>query len=282
MWNPGPVNCLLWVLADTCALFSTTHQMTEPVFWLLILSPCSLTLYLFSFFLLIWNQNQLETTAEKSGLLGCLLDERLASYTSELPQHHPPLPATGPFDLFQSWKQKFERKSCSRAGYPSWDVSIQLQSFLFTSKPFFSQISADQRITSALFTSGGGPDQTLTLILGCLLVSNLHLKHEVDHRRLSPLKAVQLWLRSRASCWCFTVCSLVKSYSIKATETCLSSRKCVARRPHHMSLAAGCLFCFGSQNVPRCRNRLITNGCLSGKAVNGSLNPGRCFSQMLH
>lgn len=226
--------------------------MTEPVSWLLTLSPCSLSLYLFQFFFLIWNQNQSETTAEKSGLLGCLLDEHLASYTSILPQRHaPPLPATGPFDLFQSWKQKFERKSCSRAGYPSWDVSILLHSFLFTSKVFFFlHILVDQRIISALFNSHGGPVETFTVVLGCLLVFGLHLKHEVYHRRLGPLKPAQLWLRSQASCWCFTVCSLRKSYSIKAKETCLSSRKCVARRPHHISLAGERLLCFGSQTSP--------------------------------
>lgn len=34
-------------------------------------------------------------------------------------------------------------------------------------------------------------------------------------------------------------------------------------------------------NLPRCRNRLITNGYFSSKSVNGGLNPGRCVSQML-
>lgn len=42
----------------------------------------------------------------------------------------------------------------------------------------------------------------------------------------------------------------LKSSSIKAKETCLSSRKCIARRPHHTSLAAECLLCFGSQTCP--------------------------------
>lgn len=162
----------------------------------------------------------------------------------------PPLPATGSFDLFQSWKQKFERKSCSRAGYPSSDVSILLRSFLFTSSLVFFHILVDQRIISASFKSHGGPVETLMVVLGCLWVFVLHLYHEVNHRRLSPLKPAHLWLPSQASCWCFTVRSLWKSYSIKAKETCLSSRECVARRPHHMSLAGEALFCFGSQSSP--------------------------------
>lgn len=63
--------------AGTCAL-------TQPVSALWTLSPCSLTLLF-----LIWNQNPLETAAEKSGLLGRLLDERLAGCS-----HHntPPPP----------------------------------------------------------------------------------------------------------------------------------------------------------------------------------------------
>lgn len=162
----------------------------------------------------------------------------------------PPLPpAAGPFDLFQSWKQRFERKSCSRPGYPSWDVSILLHSFLFTSKVFF-HILVDQRIISALFNSHGGSVEMFTVELGCLLVFGLHLKHEVYHRKRSPLKPAELWLQSQASCWCFAVCSLRKSYPIKEKETCLSLRKCIARRPNHTSLAGECLLCFGSQTSP--------------------------------
>lgn len=127
----------------------------------------------------------------------------------------------------------------------SRSVVFFLQVFFFF---FFFHISVDQQIASASFNCCGGPVQTFTDVLWCLLASFLYL--EVYHRRVHPLKPAQLWLRSQASCWCCTICSLLKSYSIKAKETCLSSRKCVARRPHHMSLAAECLLCFGSQTSP--------------------------------
>lgn len=166
----------------------------------------------------------------------------------------PPLPATGSFDLFQSWKQKFERKPCSRAGYPSSDVSILLHSFLFTSSLvffFFFHFLVDQQIISASFKisrwSRWDAHGCIGVFMGFFV---LHLYHEVNHRRLSPLKPAHLWRPSQASRWCFTVRSLRKSHSVKAKETCLSSRECVARRPHHMSLAGEALFCFGSQSSP--------------------------------
>lgn len=59
---------------------------------------------------------------------------------------------------------------------------------------FFLHILVDQRIISALFNSHGGPVELFTVVLGCLMVFVLHLKHEIYHRRLSPLKPAQFWL----------------------------------------------------------------------------------------
>lgn len=50
--------------------------------------------------------------------------------------------------------------------------------------------------------------------------------------------------------------------------------------PHESGRGTSPLFWL--TNLPRCRNRLITNGCFSGKSVRGCLNPGGCVSQMLH
>lgn len=105
----------------------------------------------------------------------------------------------------------------------------------------------DQQITPALFNCRGGPVQSFLF----WVVYWLHtcIWNMVYDRRIHPLKPAQLWLQSPASCWYCTLCSQLKNSSIKAKETCLSLRKCIARL-HHTSLVAECLLCFGLQTCP--------------------------------
>lgn len=127
-----------WLIPGFCL---ATHQMTEAVSWLLTLSPCSLTLYLFHFWKKkkkkIWNQNQLETTAEKSGLLGCLLDEHLASYTSTLPQRHAPPPQ--PQGLLIYFRVESRSLQENRAAEPAIHLEMSASCFIvfFLQAKFF-------------------------------------------------------------------------------------------------------------------------------------------------
>lgn len=164
-----------------------------------------------------------------------------------------PRPHSQPQGLLIYFRVESRSLKENRAAEPAIHLQMSASCFIvffLQAVLFFFHILVDQRITSASFKSHGGPVETLTVVLGCLWVFVLRLYHEVYRRRLSPLKPAHLWLLSQASCWCFTVRSLRKSYSITARETCLSSRKCVARRPHHMSLAGEALLCFGSQSSP--------------------------------
>lgn len=160
--------------------------MTEPVSWLLTLSPCSLTLYLFHFFFffLIWNQNQLETTAEEvwpvrmsaGWTFGKL---HIDFYHNATP---PPLPSQ-PQGLLIYFRVESRSLKETRAAGPAIHLETSASCFTvfsFLQAKSFLHILVDQRITSALVNSHGGPVETFALVLGgCLLVFGLHVKHEV-------------------------------------------------------------------------------------------------------
>lgn len=115
-----------------------------------------------------------------------------------------------------------------------------------------------RQIASALLNCGGGPVETAALV---------YWLHPCFWRTRSVIEGSARWYR--------TVCSQLKSSSIKAKATRLSSTS----SPHESGSRMSPLFWLAS--LPRCRSRLITNVAFSGESVNGCLNPDRCFSQML-